>query len=703
MALETLIPQKFAIFAPVGGIAENVPSILLQKAFMPENENVRVHHGKVMGAKLRLDEMVEVVFDDGTLSMTEGDATVTPSGGGGTFGTTATHKPAWGSADLAAATGRAITIYGHDPVTDAATTYNYTIVSIADDGSSLELNAVYAGKTEALLVYEIGTAFEKVPVPDENPILHIDRLEKGAPPTEYLFAFTKKHVYLWSAPWSAWMLKWTCGSDCTLWDSISFNDKMIATNGVDYVIDWGDTINNEFSELDEDNAGATNKGLEYATTYTTGSTVDADSASGQKVLNVAATGNFSADGRVIINRDGAREEVGYINTIQDGVSITLKANLTYTHTGVQADVVENSTGAFVTKAKYLTRFQNYLVVGYTTEEGVTYPNNIRCCDWAQDEVWNKGDADYFPIEGHGILSGFGKHENLLVIGKEDCIKAAYLVESSEVFKIITLLPHIGTKSPHSFVNDRNGMLYFFATDFSFRNILGQEISQLIDSTVKNITPSLVGGIESTFIKEYGKIWWSVPHGNTATENNKVIKWDGETFCFDGIAVSAFGTYARASSYTIDTIPFDSIDTIAWETIDSVEMIAGFMPDLGGDYSGYMYALHANELDSGSSYTRKFQLSTDLADKTALPYFKRLSYMWFWVEKRGNGTLSIEIKQDKESSWQTVGSVSLDGDTDVLVQGLDCDYLARHYTLQISSTNPFSLIGVVFESTLMGDR
>lgn len=77
----------------------------------------------------------------------------------------------------------------------------------------------------------------------------------------------------------------------------------------------------------------------------TGSTVDADSAAAQAVLNVAATTNFNATDyakgwRVIIGRGTAREEEGTVLSIQAGISITLDANLTYAHTAVQADVVE---------------------------------------------------------------------------------------------------------------------------------------------------------------------------------------------------------------------------------------------------------------------------------------------------------------------------------------------------------------------------
>jgi hypothetical protein len=78
---------------------------------------------------------------------------------------------------------------------------------------------------------------------------------------------------------------------------------------------------------------------EYVPDGSTTTTVDANSASGQKVLNVTSTTPFTAGDIVIINYEGDREESGTIDTVQDGVSITLLANLTYAHTAAQADVV----------------------------------------------------------------------------------------------------------------------------------------------------------------------------------------------------------------------------------------------------------------------------------------------------------------------------------------------------------------------------
>ena len=71
-----------------------------------------------------------------------------------------------------------------------------------------------------------------------------------------------------------------------------------------------------------------------------GTTINQDSASGQKVLYVVLTSEFDEEETIEIAFGTERQETGIIDSIQDGVSITLKENLTYSHTSIQADIVK---------------------------------------------------------------------------------------------------------------------------------------------------------------------------------------------------------------------------------------------------------------------------------------------------------------------------------------------------------------------------
>jgi len=77
-----------------------------------------------------------------------------------------------------------------------------------------------------------------------------------------------------------------------------------------------------------------------------GTTVDQDSNSGQKVLYITDTSDFEEREVVEIGFGTERQEEGIIDTIQDGISITLKENLQYTHTLAQADIVKKQLRHF---------------------------------------------------------------------------------------------------------------------------------------------------------------------------------------------------------------------------------------------------------------------------------------------------------------------------------------------------------------------
>jgi len=164
----------------------------------------------------------------------------------------------------------------------------------------------------------------KTQTPDGNPILHYHTFVKRSTATQYLLAFTKAHIYHWNPDSKEFDLKFTCASDCTEWDTEDYNDMLIATNNVDKVLYWDTT--GDFEPLDTAN------GIEYGRSYSNKTNVDETSASEQKVLKVASTSGYAADNKVVIGEKTDREEEGVVDSVQAGISLTLKENLTYDHT-----------------------------------------------------------------------------------------------------------------------------------------------------------------------------------------------------------------------------------------------------------------------------------------------------------------------------------------------------------------------------------
>jgi len=152
----------------------------------------------------------------------------------------------------------------------------------------------------------------KTQTPDGFPILHYHTFVKRSTATQYLLAFTKAHIYHWNPSTKAFDLKFTCASNCLEWDTEDYNDMVIATNWVDKVLYW-DTLG-DFEPLDTAN------GIEYGRAHSNETNIDEASVSGQKVLKVVSTSGYTSADKVIIDRGGAREEEGVVDSVQAGIS-----------------------------------------------------------------------------------------------------------------------------------------------------------------------------------------------------------------------------------------------------------------------------------------------------------------------------------------------------------------------------------------------
>jgi len=479
--------------------------------------------------------------------------------------------------------------------------------------------------------------FTHVQTPDTYPILCYHWYE-DKDGGGFLLAFTKAHIYHWNTGTSAWDEKFECSSNCDDWSVVTFNDDTLGPIVV-----------------------ATNN-------------VD-------KVQWWKGTGNFAV-----------------VDDADNGIEVA-------------------DDEVYLTKAKYVAVFENYLFLANVTVGGSAKRQALYWSKIGQYEEWNSSDAGsdagskVFP--GGDQIMGLGNFQDFLLIFKERSFYRMWLVSTDDVFNSAVMSESLGTYAPHSIVNGIAGDLYFFASDYTIRQVRGalndySVISDPVDIFVKDIPPEYVHKIQATYVYEYGEMWFAIPcktnvpmSEGEVTENNRVLVYLDGRWCSRKMPVVAFGEYERETAYTIDTIPFPSIDEIGWDTIDNIVADANFRTDLCSDNNGYSYAPHNSELDAGNDYTGYAVLSTDLAEKHALATFKRLSKIKVYARREGAGELTVELKRDHETAWQPVGSVSLAGSKDILVADLPCDYRARHFLLKISAMNHFRFIGVVFEYILVG--
>jgi len=419
------------------------------------------------------------------------------------------------------------------------------------------------------------------------------------------------------------------------------------------------------------------------------------------VWTVNGSGSFENWSSVVIGNDVVAT---------NNVDIPLIGNATDNFTGLDDsdNGPEVSSGVYISQAKLVTTFENYTLLGNVTlSNGTTLPSTFYNSDLNNKEEWNAGDAGYFDVEGNDHITGWGKEFEKLIIFKERSIHEMFFLATSELFSINKLNDVIGCKSPDSIINDADGKLYYLATDKSIKCLKEGEISQKIDSTIRNIQDLLVPQIRGFFINEFSELWWAIPIGTDATANNKIVTLTNDRIWnFINIPVSSFGKYGRVEVLTWKNNKYEN--WAAWnDTWNSVKQNNGFPIDLIADFSGSIYAAHESGLDKGSSFEGYFVLTTDLSSKQSLPIYKRLvNSIWYFRNSNNiDAIATIYIKGSNESSYTEIGSFSIydSNNPEFLEINLPMDIRQKSFDIKISSNYSFKFIGCVLESYFAGDR
>ena len=539
--------------------------------------------------------------------------------------------------------------------------------------------------------------------PDTYPVTGFHRFVERSTGTEYLFLFTKAHIYWWNASTKTLVLRFTCSSDCESWQSISYNDQIIATNNVDKVIKSNGT--EDFTPLDK----SITPTITASTIAFHENTPSADTITDSG--NGFVTADFKAGDSITVSGSSSNNGTYTIATVVAG-TITLTeaddladesagATVTITSSTVHYYGIEYATGKYLTKAKFITSYENYIILGYTTEDATIYPQRIRWNDLAQETAWKSGDAGSAQVGKEDFLTGFGHYQNLLIIFKEQSYYKLWLVGSTDIFNIAEVSGKIGTTSPHAIINDTEGNLFFLASDATIKRIDGTELSKPIDSLVRRIrvNPALVSQIRAIYNEEEAQIWWAIPQATDATGNDSVLAYGEGKWSKQKCSLCAFGAYRRQESYVWNTIPYATWNSIGWDRWDTTRDDAGYNIDIGSDYSGYVFALHAKE----GTNTGYFVLSTDLADKSTLHVYKRLLSIQTYFRRETTGTATIEIKRDEEPSWQTAGTIALGGTNNIIVSECHMDMRAKTFLIKISASTRFRFLGCILGFLPLAER
>ena len=618
------------IFTPDAGVREDMPSISLPEAFTAESVNCLLRYGQIQRMPMRLKDLVEAAFTAGTVTVTSGSKTVTLSNTG--WASAATHLPHWA--------GRDITITDSG---STARTYAIASVTYGAANSIITLAENYAGASEAGLAYSIGTVGTKVATPDDNPIIHYHRFIRleGGSEIERLFVFTKANAYLWDTVWSAFVLKFTCGSDCTLWDTDEINNQLAATNGVDKVQVWGATTNALFAPLCDTG------GLEIE------------------------TGVFITAAKYLAEYQGYLL-VGYIT---HGVSGVLAEDIYWCSYGDETDWDTGGTGdaggVRVSGGGVLRGFGKYgtdLIVAKARKMARMWPVtssdvfNIaeispKGCI-APHSMVNDGDgrfywlADDYTIrrfpEGKPVSDALARTLLNLNPSLQANVEATYIDTYGQVWFSV---PHTGEAAG-------NNKIIWFDTATGRMGSIDLAVASFgrwkRQTTYTYDTLEQILGISPADYADWGEAW-------------------GEYDISLHIAGFPLDIAADYSGYSYDLHCTGTDD--------------------GNAYTTY-FVLSTDLLEK--LIAKRYGVS--------IRTFKRIFNMQLYVRGEAEGTAAIYVKRDNESGWQAVNTaVSLESTADIAVVNVPCDVRARHFLIKVSAANAIRFIGIIFGFIQDGDR
>ncbi len=316
--------------------------------------------------------------------------------------------------------------------------------------------------------------------------------------------------------------------------------------------------------------------------------------------------------------------------------------------------LSNSNGTHMPTARFTASHVDRLWVGYTTEDGVDYPNRVRFSHPFFPESWRSDDYIDIVEGGSGITSIVPFNGNLLVFKKRGVF--AILGYSTDTFQVVTLSTEVGAVNPQSVaVSER--AVYFFSWPDGLMMYDGQRFLDLF----AQIRPA----IQDASIHESAQDAISV-----AWVNRKVwvaVPWDGSTrakysFVYDpslgqrgawtkyqtsdayGVGLGTDFVTSTGTTYRVMVHPANPY-------VLKVDLPSAYQDNVGAGAADFLSYYTTRWHDAGNISARKMWRRPDFVAK----------------QTTVDTTLTMQVYHDwEESVVSRTFQVTLDGSSDALI-------------------------------------
>jgi len=291
-----------------------------------------------------------------------------------------------------------------------------------------------------------------------------------------------------------------------------------------------------------------------------------------------------------------------------------------------------------------------IILFYTSEDGVLYPQRARWCTASNPDAWNNDEYIDAPTYEH-IKGAAYMGDDIIVFFDESVWMLKYTGDSTLPFRWERVSTIAGCASPFSvieydkaFALDKLGLVA--ADEFSV-NRIDAKLSRFILEFNPNQADLVYGGL----CKELKQMWFLYPSYNaTAPDRALIFNYEDWSFSTFIIPLNCLGTYV-------------SQDVVTWESASGswadypgkwVEGrgIVGYPLMLGGASNGKVYKLNDTYGDASSN------IAMTIDTGRWNPFVKdgrkaRLGYIDFLVECNEGYELEIDFFLDfNDTSYQT---------------------------------------------------
>jgi hypothetical protein len=336
------------------------------------------------------------------------------------------------------------------------------------------------------------------------------------------------------------------------------------------------------------------------------------------------------------------------------------------------------------KAKFLCRYANYLMAGFTNESGTAYPRRVRWSALGNGESWPSENYGDFRRTSDWLV-GLRLLGPRLAVYKERSISVMDYVGGGLVFDAEE--NYVSGTGPLNdacivVVSDRRDEHIFIGYDLNiyiFNGIDFEAISSNIDKTIKNLHPDYKTNACALPIKEENKIVWAVPKASHDA-NKTLIIFDTKDRSFwvkddEPVAISCFGAATLETNYTWDTLPYDTWDE--WDDPDgwdSRQLLQNTPIALIGCADGYVRNFVAGANDDGADLPSHYAYpwdNLDGEDKT----IKEVNKVIVEVANEGSGTITFQAFTNQDGDTPAI--LDEDGNTSKTISLFGEDPNARY--------------------------